>query len=418
MTDRSLLVYVDIEEKPVLVGRLWARERRGRETASFAYDETWLRSPERFALEPALTLSAGDHHTPANKALFGALGDSAPDRWGRNLMRRAERQRARREGRAPHTLLEIDYLLGVDDETRMGALRFAEEAGGPFLASGGPMRVPPLIELPRLLSATERLADDDDGNDDDLRLLLAPGSSLGGARPKASIRDRDGTLAIAKFPHKEDDFPIVLWEAVSLRLAARAGIPVPDARIEPVADKAVLILRRFDRAGSRRVPFLSAMSMIGASDNEAHSYLEIADALSQCGAAPTEDLAALWRRVLFNILISNTDDHLRNHGFLYDRSGGWRLSPAYDLNPVPTDIKARLLSLAIDEEDTTASFELAMETAPYYRLTNERARTVAREVAAAVTDWREEAARAGLTSNQIGRMSSAFDQDDLRKAGA
>jgi len=210
----------------------------------------------------------------------------------------------------------------------------------------------------------------------------------------------------------------VLWEAVALRLAAKAGIPVPDARIEQIADKAVLILRRFDRSGEQRLPFLSAMSMIGASDNEAHSYLEIADALSQYGAAPTDDLAGLWRRVLFNILISNTDDHLRNHGFLYDRNGGWRLSPAYDLNPVPTDIKARQLSLAIDEEDTTASFELAMETAPYYRLTDEQARTIAREVAAAVSDWRQEAARAGLTSNQIGRMASAFEHDDLKKAMA
>jgi serine/threonine-protein kinase HipA len=416
MTDRSLLVYVDIDGKPVRVGRLWTRDRRGRETASFAYDDAWLASPERFPLEPALTLGAGEHHTPMDKALFGALGDSAPDRWGRNLMRRAERQRARREGRPPRTLLEIDYLLGVDDETRMGALRFAEEAGGPFLASGGPMRVPPLIELPRLLSATERLADDNDADDDDLRLLLAPGSSLGGARPKASIRDRDGSLAIAKFPHKEDDIPIVPWETVALRLAAKAGIVVPDSRIEQVVGKAVLVLRRFDRTGERRLPFLSAMSMIGASDNEAHSYLEIADALRQHGAAPTEDLAALWRRVLFSVLISNTDDHLRNHGFLYVRGGGWRLSPAYDLNPVPTDIKARVLSLAIDEGDTTASFEIAMETAPYYGLTAEQARTIAAEVAAAVSEWRQEAAREGLTSNQIGRMSSAFEHDDLKKA--
>jgi len=417
MTDRSLLVYIDIEEKPVLVGRLWARERRGRETASFTYDETWLRSPERFALEPALTLSAGDHHTPANKALFGALGDSAPDRWGRNLMRRAERQRARREGRAPHTLLEIDYLLGVDDETRMGALRFAEQPGGPFLASGGPARVPPLIELPRLLSASERLADEDDDGDDDLRLLLAPGSSLGGARPKASVRDRDGSLAIAKFPHKDDDLPVVPWEAAALRLAAKAGIAVPEARVEQVVGKPVLVLRRFDRAGGQRVPFLSAMSMIGASDNEAHSYLEIADALRQHGAAPKEDLAGLWRRLLFSVLISNTDDHLRNHAFLYV-AGGWRLSPAYDLNPVPTDIKARVLSLAIDEEDTTASFDVVMETAPYYGLTTGQARGIAIEVAAAVSDWRQEAARVGLTSNQIGRMSSAFEHDDLRKATA
>jgi serine/threonine-protein kinase HipA len=417
MTDRAVFVYVDIDGKPVLVGRLWARERRGRETASFAYDEGWLASSERFPLEPALSLGAGDYHTPMDRALFGALGDSAPDRWGRNLMRRAERQRARSEGRPPRTLLEIDYLLNVDDETRLGALRFTEEAGGSFMASGGPVRTPPLLELPRLLSATERIAEDEDG-DEDLRLLLAPGSSLGGARPKASIRDRDGTLAIAKFPHKDDDIPIVPWEAVALSLAAKAGIAVPDFRVEQVADKPVLVLRRFDRAAGNRLPFLSAMSMIGAADNEQHSYLEIVDALRQHGAAPAEDLGALWRRILFNILISNTDDHLRNHGFLYARGSGWRLSPAYDLNPVPTDIRPRALSLAIDEDDNSASFELAMATAPRFGLTKDQAQGIAAEVVAAVLTWRQEASRIGLSSNQIGRMSSAFEHDDLRMAAA
>jgi len=417
MTDRAVFVYVDIDGKPILVGRLWLRQRRGRETASFAYDEGWLTNPERFPLEPALALGAGEYHTPVDKALFGALGDSAPDRWGRNLMRRAERQRARIEGRSPRTLLEIDYLLNVDDEARLGALRFTEEAGGPFLAPGGPVRTPPLLELPRLLSATERIAEDDD-SDEDLRLLLAPGSSLGGARPKASIRDRDGALAFAKFPQKDDDLPVVSWEAVALRLAAKAGIAVPDCRIEQVGGKPVLVLRRFDRAAGNRLPFLSAMSMIGASDNEQHSYLEIVDALRQHGAAPADDLAALWRRILFSILISNTDDHLRNHGFLYARGSGWRLAPAYDLNPVPTDIRPRVLSLAIDEEDNTASFDLAMETAPRFGLTTDHARIIAAEVAAAVSGWRQEAARAGLTSNQIGRMASAFEHDDLKKAMA
>ena len=314
-------------------------------------------------------------------------------------------------------LLEIDYLLGVDDEARLGALRFAEEVGGPFLASGGPTQIPPLLELPRLLAAAERIADDDDG-DEDLRLLLAPGSSLGGARPKASIRDRDGTLAIAKFPHKDDDIPTVPWEALALRLAAKAGIAVPDARLEQVAGKSVLVIRRFDRVAGHRVPFLSAMSMIGANDNEAHSYLEIADALRQYGAAPLEDLATLWRRIVFNVLISNTDDHLRNHGFLYVRGSGWRLSPAFDLNPVPTDIKPRVLSLAIDEADDTASFDLAMEIAPYFGLTKNQARDIAAEVAAAVSGWRQEATLAGLSSSQVGRMASAFEHDDLTKAGS
>lgn len=418
MTDRLAFVHVDIEGQAIPVGRLWSRERRGRESASFVYDESWLANPDRFPLEPALILGTAEHHTPTDKALFGALGDSAPDRWGRNLMRRAERQRARSEGRQPHTLLEIDYLLNVDDESRLGALRFSEQPGGPFLAPSGPVRIPPLLELPRLLSAAEKIAADEEGDDEELRLLLAPGSSLGGARPKASIRDRDGTLAIAKFPHKDDEIPIVPWEALALRLAAKAGISVPDCRIEQVAGKPVLVLRRFDRSAGSRLPFLSAMSMIGASDNETHSYLEIVDALRRHGAAPADDIAALWRRILFNVLISNTDDHLRNHGFLYVQGSGWRLSPAYDLNPVPVDVRPRVLSLAIDEDDNTASFELAMKTAPQFGLTEDRARTIAAEVAASVLTWRQEASRVGLTSHQIERMASAFEHGDLTLATA
>jgi serine/threonine-protein kinase HipA len=189
--ERTVLVYVDLGGVSYLVGRLWSRTRKGRESASYEYDEAWLRHPERFALEPALTLGPGPHHTGQGKALFGAIGDSAPDRWGRALMRRAERRRARKEGRAPHTLLEIDCLLLVDDETRQGALRFAERDGGPFLAVGGPARIPPLVELPKLLFASERVGGETD-TDEDLRLLLGPASSLGGARPKASVRDHDG----------------------------------------------------------------------------------------------------------------------------------------------------------------------------------------------------------------------------------
>ena len=196
--DREVLVYVDLQGKPYLVGRLWARIRKERESATFEYDKGWLAHPERFSLEPALKLGPGPFHMPSGQPLFGAIGDSAPDRWGRVLMRRAERRRAEREGQTPRTVREIDYLLLVDDEARQGALSFAEREGGPFLADQAPTKIPPLIELPRLLSAAEHVVDDKD-SDEDLRLLLAPGSSLGGARPKASVRDRDGHLAIAKF---------------------------------------------------------------------------------------------------------------------------------------------------------------------------------------------------------------------------
>jgi serine/threonine-protein kinase HipA len=202
-------VYVDLEGVPHLMGRLWTRVRKDKESATFEYDPAWLEHPSRFSLEPALALGPGPFHTTGDTPMFGAIGDSAPDRWGRVLMRRMERRRAEQEGQTPRTLHEIDFLMLVDDDTRQGALRFADHEGGPFLREEGAKRIPPLVELPRLLSATERLLDDKD-TDEDLRLLIAPGSSLGGARPKASVRENDGHLAIAKFPRRDDDFNAVL----------------------------------------------------------------------------------------------------------------------------------------------------------------------------------------------------------------
>jgi serine/threonine-protein kinase HipA len=413
--ERETLVYVDLEGTPRLVGRLWARMRKDRESATFEYDKTWLADPERFSLEPALTLGPGPYHAPAAKPLFGAIGDSAPDRWGRVLMRRAERRRADREGRTPRTVREIDYLLMVDDEARQGALRFAEREGGPFLAAHGAFKIPPLIELPRLLSAAEHVMNDTD-TDEDLSLLLAPGSSLGGARPKASVRDRGGHLAIAKFPNRGDEVNTVLWEAVALTLAAKAGIPVPVWRLETVARKPVLLLRRFDRERGMRLPFLSAMSMLDAKDGEARSYLEFADVLRQYGAAPKQDMHALWRRIVFSILISNTDDHLRNHGFLWTGPHGWRLSPAYDLNPVPADIKPRVLTTTIDLDDGTASLKLALRVAAYFELGGDSAHKIAGQVGQAVAAWRKQAAKLGLTPVEIDRMASAFEHEDLQAA--
>jgi serine/threonine-protein kinase HipA len=207
----------------------------------------------------------------------------------------------------------------------------------------------------------------------------------------------------------------VLWEGVALALAQKAGIPVPESRVEIIAEKPVLLLRRFDRDGERRIPFLSAMSMLGARD-EPHTYLEIVDALRQHGAAAKDDMEALWRRVVFNVLISNTDDHLRNHGFLYTGPDGWLLSPAYDLNPAPVEIKARILSTAISEQDNSASLQLAMDNAGYFDLDAAKARAIAQQVGKAVSMWRGEAARHGLTKREIDRMTSAFEHDDLKMA--
>ena len=411
--EREILVYADLEDMPVLAGRLWVRVRGGRESASFEYDRAWTTHPARYPLEPALPVGPGAFHT--RHALFGAIGDSAPDRWGRVLLRRAEIRRARLEGRAPRTLFESDFLLLVDDQLRVGALRFRTSPDGPFPAEPRPGRVPPLSELNRLLAASDRVARREE-LDEDLRMLVGPGTSLGGARPKAAIRDRDGMLAVAKFPHAHDDRDIVLWEAVALALAYRAGIEVPDWRIEEVAGRRVLVVRRFDRTDTFRVPFLSAMSMLGAGDNERRSYLEIADVLRAHGAAPRKDLGELWRRVVFNVLVSNTDDHLRNHGFLFEGGGGWRLSPAYDLNPTPTDERPRVLTTHIDEHDGTASLELALGTAGYYGLGVRDAEWIAGEVGSAVAGWREVAMRMGATRKEADRMESAFAHEDLVRA--
>ena len=404
-------VVIELEGEPLVVGTLWTRRKQGREGASFAYSEQWLQHPQRFALEPALQLGPGVMHTPGNKALFGALGDSAPDTWGRVLIRRAERQAALDEQRTPRTLGEADYLLGVCDEARQGALRFRFGADGPYQAPSGPHAVPPLVDLPRLLSSSERVSRGD-ADSEDLRLLLAPGSSMGGARPKACIRDRSGELVLAKFPRNSDEIDVVRWEAVALKLAQRAGVPVPPHRLELVAGRAVLLVSRFDRRGAARVPFLSAMSMLGAVDNEPHSYLEIADALRLYGAQPRHDLQQLWRRIVFGVLINNTDDHLRNHGFLYQAANGWVLSPAYDLNPMPVDLAPRALTTAIDLDDPTASLKLVLSTADDYGLSKERGVAVIEEVAAALEGWVAVAKACGLNSSQIERMRSAFEHPE------
>ncbi len=414
----EVFVYIDLEGARHFVGRLWTRSRKGRENASFEYDRSWLSSNHRFALDPALSLGKGSFHTRQSEALFGAMGDSTPDRWGRALMRRAEYWRAEKAGETQRTLTERDFLLGVNDMARQGALRFAEKKGGPFLSvsdSAPGVDIPPLVFLPRLLSASDNIINESE-SDYDLKLLLAPGSSLGGARPKASVVDKDGHLSIAKFPRKDDEYNKVLWEAVMLKLAERAGIPVPDWRLVYVSERPVLLLRRFDRDADNRIPYLSAMSLLGARDLEPHSYLEMVDALRQHGAEPRTDRTALWRRIVFNVLASNTDDHLRNHGFLYQKQTGWCLAPAFDLNPTPIDIGARILTTAINYDDKEASLELALSVAAYFELSLDEARGIAYDVALAVSTWRESAAQIKLSEREIDRMSSAFEHQELRNA--
>ncbi|TDQ99471.1 serine/threonine-protein kinase HipA [Paraburkholderia silvatlantica] len=313
-------VHIDLAGTPQPVGLLRRHASRREETVTFEYDETWLADVERFSIEPALALTSGVFPPPPDQSIFGSIGDSAPDTWGRRLMQRAERRQAEREGRCVRTLGELDYLLGVADETRLGALRFRWSGEDDFQAPV-PAGVPALIELGRLLQITERILLDEE-TDEDLQLIFAPGSSLGGARPKASVIDQHGHLSIAKFPKETDEYSIETWEEIALRLAERAGISTPHHELLQVAGKPVLLSRRFDRAGSFRIPFLSAMSMSGSRDGQRGSYPELVDALTQHGAKARADAAQLYRRVTFNVLVSNVDGWLQARR---DRPHGKRL---------------------------------------------------------------------------------------------
>ncbi len=416
MSKPDAIVHVHLDGETHLVGSLWiVRDRRRTLSSTFQYAESWLEYGHSFAVDPLLDLSSGGVFH--KKRLFGAIADSAPDRWGRTLMARAERMQAKEEGRARRQLTELDYVLGVSDLTRQGALRFSLSQGEEFLAPPDASAVPPIIALPRLMAAAQGFLDDPD-NEEALRILLAPGSSLGGARPKASVLDETGTLSIAKFPRKDDIWSVNAWEHVALDLARAAGIRTAESKILPIDEREVILLPRFDRDGELRIPFLSAMSMLDAVDREPRSYLEIAEVIRRFGATTRTDLRELWRRLAFNVLISNTDDHLRNHGFLYAGSGGWQLSPAYDINPVPTEVKPRFLSTAIgpDPEDTDASLDLAFDVAGYFDMDEEEARTIAREIAEVTVNWAERARSAGIQGSEIDLMRSAFEHEDLTLA--
>ena len=412
MTDFE--VYLSLGGVTRKIGHARSNRTRGKETVLFEYADEWLRDADCFELEPDLPLTRGGFAPPAGQAIHGSLGDSAPDTWGRRLMQRAERRQAEREGRAVRTLMESDYLLGVSDETRLGALRFRRVDQEEFLADSR-RGIPALVDLGRLLESTERLLRDEE-TDEDLQLIFAPGSSLGGARPKASVIDQHGRLSIAKFPKDSDEYSIETWEEIALRLADRAGIVTARHELLQVAGKAVLLSRRFDRADGYRIPFLSAMALLGVKDGEGSSYPEMVDALARHGAQAKKDAHALYRRVAFNVLVSNVDDHLRNHGFLRVDKSGWTLSPAYDLNPVPADLKARVLTTNIDLEEGTCSIDLLEASADYFALSLNEARAILKDVATATSSWRTVARQVGATAAEIHRMATAFEHDSLRQA--
>lgn len=408
-------VCIDLErfDHPALMGRLHRRQSGTGEIFSFEYDPAWLEQPEVFSFDPDLALAGGHQYPAPQRKNFGIFLDSAPDRWGRVLMQRRENVRARQEKRKPRALTEWDFLLGVHDETRLGALRFREGIDTAFIDSDAQIAAPPLTSLRELQAASlqfEKHIDDEDNPlyEKWITQLFAPGSSLGGARPKASVRDEVGILYMAKFPSKNDTRDVGGWELVAHRLARKAGIIVPDAKPLHFPDSpyTTFLVRRFDRTpNGGRLAFISAMTLTQHTDGEAGaSYLELVDLLQSRGADTWTDSIQLFRRVLFNILIHNTDDHLRNHGFFLD-TGGIRLSPAYDINP---SIDRQELALAINEVETACDVSIAMETSQDYGLNQSEAADVLKQVQDAVTGWRQEAIRLNIPNADQDLMAAAF----------
>lgn len=418
LADRRLLyIYAHWQglAEPCLMGTLSTTPVRGKEIFSFEYDPAWLRTAPAQQLDPALQLYGGPQYLADEaKSNFGLFLDSAPDRWGRLLLQRREAQQARAEARPPRQLLESDYLLGVFDGHRLGGLRFKTSREGPFLDDNEAQASPPWTKLRELEHISLQLERPDAARDPAygqwLAQLVAPGASLGGARPKASVLDHAGQLWIAKFPSRHDERDMGAWEAVAYTLAQQAGLRVATGQAQRFGSRHHTFLsQRFDRtAGGERLHYASALTLLGYNDGTDHqdgaSYLELAEFLQRQGAHVADDLGELWRRIVFNICIANTDDHLRNHGFLLT-PGGWRLSPAFDLNPVPL---AYGLTLNISETDNALSLALAREVAPFFRVSVTQATTVQAQVMGAVQQWRAVASTCGISRGEQEEMAGAF----------
>ena len=404
MTD-TLEVYIDYVGKTRLVGRCRFAAKAHQQSSVFEYAEEWLSFGDAFALDPAnLPLSENPTYLRFHKsALPGAIRDTAPDRWGRQLIRRALRKSGERR-----FLSELDFLLAIDDHSRIGALRFKREGELSFNHDTGRYRMPPLNKLPALLNAADAVQSNTESAEQ-LKLLLHEGSPLGGARPKSAVVDRDGQLIIAKFPKPDDDRSIPHGEILALTLANKAGINAARGRLQTVAGRPVALIRRFDRVGDYRVPYLSAMSLLGLNDSEFGTYTDIAECIRMYSFSPLEDLHELWRRMVFSVLISNLDDHLRNHGFIYVDDGKWRLSPAFDLNPVPIEEKVRELTTWISEEGPDASVDLLRSAAPFFALKDNQAQQIIADVLQVVSLWRSTAQELGMSKADIAAYASAFE---------
>ncbi|MBV7531360.1 type II toxin-antitoxin system HipA family toxin [Chitinophaga sp. sic0106] len=415
-TDKMIYVYADWEglnNAPLLMGMLNSAHSKGKEVFSFEYSAEWLASGNSQVLDPDLSFYRGRQYSTGEKHNFGLFLDSSPDRWGRVLMKRREAIIARKEDRKQVTLFESDYLLGVYDEHRIGALRFKLDPDGDFVSGEQALAAPPWTSLRELEEASKQLEQDDFDDDEALRwlnMLMAPGSSLGGARPKAGVRDPEGQLWIAKFPSGNDEVDIGGWEAVAMDIAKAAGVLISPSKAQKFSGKHHTFLsRRFDRTPSgERIHFASAMTMLGYSDGADYttgvSYLELAEFLIKNGAKVDEDLEELWRRIVLYVSIKNTDDHLRNHGFLLTVEG-WRLSPVYDVNPFADGTG---LTLNISEDDNSLDLDLVRSVAPYFRVAKKQGEQIIAKVLAAVKDWRQYAIKIGLSKREQDLMERAF----------
>ena len=393
-----------------LIGTIYVSQTRGKEFYSFEYEEKWLEN-QSMLLDPDLHFYRGRQYVTDDKNIFGVFADSCPDRWGQRLMKRREEIRAKNVGEKPKKLLDSDYLLGVYDGARMGGLRFKTDLEGEFLSNDQDFATPPWTSLRELEQASMAFENDSDSlNEKWLKQLLAPGSSLGGARPKASVMAQDGSLWIAKFPSKQDDFNSGAWEMVMHDLAVLYELNVPEAKVEKFSKLGTTFLvKRFDRKGSKRIHFSSAMTMLGKKDGanmtDGSSYLEIVSFLKANGVSPQKDLEELWKRIVFSMAVSNTDDHFRNHGFILSE-GGWRLSPLYDVNP---DIYGEYLSLNVDSDNADIDFELAVEAAKYYGIEKKEAvRQVDLVKGIVRNNWQILAKKYGIGRGEIDRMKVAF----------
>jgi len=396
--------------EPKCMGVLTAQQAKGKKAFSFEYDVSWISSKEQQLLDPDITWFTGPQY-PNGKENFGVFMDSMPDTWGRTLMKRRAAQLSKEAGRPMPVLYDIDFLLGVYDETRMGALRFKLDNDGPFLDNNQGMPTPPWASIRELQHAAEVLESDEDSEEVKkwLAILMAPGSSLGGARPKANIKDDHGHLWIAKFPSKGDSIDNGAWEYLAYKLALQSGVVMQPSRIEKVAGKFhTFFTKRFDRQLSERIHFASAMTMTGQSEDTIKenpaSYLDMAEFIQYNGAQNKHDLQQLWRRIVFHIAISNTDDHLRNHGFILTDTG-WILSPAFDINP---SVDKEGLALNIDTHNNALDFELAKTVGEYFQLREAEMNTIITEVKTAVSGWKNVAQEIGISRVEQELMSGAF----------